>query len=200
MSDLTRHITPEELADLTDDRETLDNRGEMMAHIAECHDCSIEYRRLDHLLTLMKTDRAEDAPRDVLSQVVNLFRKQAAAKPPSMVRRLMAALSFDSLTTVPAFGVRSGQAASRQLVYSVEGNDIELRVTAEEDQWIISGQLLRESCVAARVEIDGAAGSASTALNDSCEFTLPPLPRGDYSLRILMPGVEIEFPQLNLKN
>jgi len=148
----------------------------------------------------MKTDRAEEAPRDVLSQVVNLFRKQAEAKPPSMVRRLMAALSFDSLTTDPAFSVRSGLAASRQSVYSVEGNDIELRVTAEEDQWIISGQLLRESCVAARVEIDGAAGSASTALNDSCEFTLPPLPRGDYSLRILMPGVEIEFPQLNLKN
>src|ERR1044072_9065197 len=106
MSNLTRHITPEELADLTDDRETLDNRGEMMAHIAECHDCSIEYRRLEHLLNLMKTDRAEDAPRDVLSQVVNVFRKQAEAKPPSMVRRLMAALSFDSLTTVPAFGVR----------------------------------------------------------------------------------------------
>src|SRR5690349_14986685 len=158
MSDLTRHITPEELADLTDDRETLDNRGEMMAHIAECHDCSIEYRRLEHLITLMKTDRAEDAPRDVLSQVVNLFPKQAESRAPSMARRLMAALSFDSFTTRPAFGVRSGQAASRQLVYSVEGNDVELRVTPEEDQWIISGQVLRESCVAARVEVDGATG------------------------------------------
>ena len=146
------------MADLIDDREALDNRGQMMAHISECHECSLEYRRLEHLITLMKTDRAEDAPRDVLSQVVNLFPKQAAA--PSMARRLMAALSFDSFTTRPAFGVRSGQAASRQLVYSVEGNDIELRVTAEEDQWIVSGQVLRENCVAARVEIDGATGSA----------------------------------------
>ena len=199
MSDLTRHIAPDEMADLIEDRETLDNRGHMMAHISECHDCSIEYRRLEHLIALMKTDRAEDAPRDVLSQVVNLFQKRAEPSPPSMVRRLMAALSFDSFTTRPAFGVRSGQAASRQLVYSVEGNDIELRVTAEEDQWIISGQVLCESCVAGRVEINGAT-SASTALNDSCEFTLPPVPRGDYFLRILMPDLEIEFPQLNLKD
>jgi len=199
MSELSRHISPDEMADLIDDREALDNRGQMMAHISECHDCSLEYRRLEHLITLMKTDRAEDAPRDVLSQVVNLFQKQAESRAPSIARRLMAALSFDSFTTRPAFGVRSGQAASRQLVYSVEGNDIELRVTAEEDQWIVSGQVLRENCVAARVEIDGATGSASTALNDSCEFTLPPLPRGDYFLRILMPGLEIELPQLDLK-
>lgn len=198
MSDLTGHITPEKLADLIDGRETLESRRHMMAHISECHACSTEYQRLEHLITLMKTDRAEDAPRDVLAHLVNLFQQQAESRPPSLVRRLMAALSFDSFTTAPAFGVRSGQSASRQLVYSVEGNDIDLRVTAEEDRWVISGQVLAENCVAARVEIDGTTGSASTALNDNCEFTLPPLPRGNYLLRILMPDSEIEIPPLDL--
>ena len=198
MSDLTGHITPEKLADLIDGRETPDSRAQLMAHISECHHCSTEYQRLEHLITLMKTDRAEDAPRDVLVNVVNLFQRQAEPRPHSMVRRLMAALSFDSYTTAPAFGVRSGQSASRQLVYSVDGNDIDLRVTAEEDRWVISGQVLAENCVAARVEIDGATGSASTALNDNCEFTLPPLPRGNYLLRILMPDLEIEIPPLDL--
>ena len=166
----------------------------MMAHIAECQPCSTEYRRLEHLLTLMQSDQAEDAPRDVLAQVVNLFPKGAESRSPSMVRKLIAALTFDSFTTAPAFGLRSGQSASRQLVYSVEGNDIDLRVTAEEDRWIVSGQLLRESCAATRVEIDGATGSASAALNDSCEFTLPPVPEGNYLLRMLMPDLEIEIP------
>lgn len=198
MTDATRHIGPEQLADLIDGRETQERRGQLLAHISECRQCSTEYRRLEHLIALMKTDRAESAPRDVLAQVVNLFPQWAESRPPSLVRRLMAALSFDSLTSAPAFGVRSGQAASRQLVYSAEGNDIDLRVTAEEDRWIVSGQLLRENCAAARVEIDGASGSASTALNDSCEFTLPPLPRGDYLLRILMPDLEIEIPHLDL--
>ena len=199
MSELTGHIAPEKLADLIDDRETLDSRRQMMAHISECHACSTEYRRLEHLIGLMKTDRAEDAPRDVLADVVNLFRRQAESRPPSLARRLIAALSFDSLTTAPAFGVRSRRAASRQLVYSVEGNDIDLRVTGEEDQWIISGQVLRENCVAARVEIDGATGSASTTLNDDCEFTLPPVPGGEYSLRILISDLEIEIPRLILE-
>ena len=198
MSDSARHIAPEKLADLIDGRETPDSRKQMMAHISECRDCSTEYQQLGHLISLMKTDRAEDAPRDVLADVVNLFRKEAESKP-SMARRLMAALSFDSLTTAPAFGVRSGRAASRQLVYSIEGNDIDLRVTGEEDQWIISGQVLRENCVAARVEIDGATGSASTTLNDNCEFTLPPVPGGEYSLRIVISDLEIEIPRLVLE-
>ena len=198
MTDATRHIGPEQLADLIDGRETPESRGQLMAHIAECRQCSTEYQRLEHLITLMKTDRAENAPRDVLANVVNLFPRRAESRPPSLVRRLLAALSFDSLTTAPAFGVRSGQSASRQLVYTVEGSDIDLRLTPEEDRWIVSGQLLRENCAAARVEIDGASGSAATALNDSCEFTLPPLPQGDYLLRIMMPDLEIEISHLDL--
>src|SRR5689334_6755971 len=137
MSDLTAHITPEKLADLIDGRETADSRKQMMTHISACHDCSTEYRRLEHLISQLKTDRAEDPPRDVLAGVINLFPKRAESRRPSVARRLIAALSFDSLTTAPAFGVRSGRAASRQLVYSVGGNDIDLRVTGEEDQWII---------------------------------------------------------------
>jgi anti-sigma factor RsiW len=198
MNDSARHIVPEKLADLIDGRETPEAGALLMAHISECSQCSTEYRRLENLITLMKTDRAEDAPRDVLVHVSNLFRGWAELRPPSMVRKLIAALSFDSFSTAPAFGVRSGQSASRQLVYSVEGNDIDLRVTAEEDQWIVSGQVLRENCAEARVEIDGVTGSASTVLNDSCEFTLPPLPRGDYSLRILISDLEIAIPHLDV--
>jgi len=198
MSDSTRHIGPEKLADLIDGCETPENQRSLMAHISECHRCATEYNRLEHFITLMKTDRAEDAPRDVLAQAVNLFQQRAESKAPSMVRRLMAALSFDSFTTAPAFGVRSGQSIARQLVYSVEGYDIDLRVTTEEDQWIVSGQVLRQDCGAARAEIAGTTGSATAALNENCEFTLPPLPRGDYLLRILMPDLELEIPHLDL--
>ena len=198
MNHSTRHIIPEQLTDLIDGREPLERRGQLMAHISECHQCSTEYGRLEQLISLLKTDAAENAPRDLLAHVINLFPKQAESRLPSAVRRLVAALSFDSLTSAPAFGVRSRQSAARHLVYGVEGKDIDLRVTAEEDRWIISGQLLRENCAAARVEIEGARGSASTALNDTCEFTLPPLPAGDYALRILMSDMEIEIPRLDL--
>ena len=198
MSDSTRHIVPEQLTDLIDGREPLERRGELMAHISECHKCSTEYGRLEQLITLLKTDDAENAPRDLLADVINLFPRWAESRPPSTIRRLVAALRFDSLTSAPAFGVRSRQAASRHLVYGVEGNDIDLRVTAEEDRWIVNGQLLREDCAAARVEIEGARDSASTALNDTCEFTLPPMPSGNYALRILLSDMEIEIPRLDL--
>jgi hypothetical protein len=147
----------------------------------------------------MKTDRSEDAPRDAVAYAVNIFRQQRQSREPSVLRRLIAALSFDSLNTAPAFGVRSGQSASRQLIYSAEENDIDLRLTLQDDMWIVAGQVLREDCVGGRVEFDGPSGLVSAELNETCEFTLPPVPPGNYLLRVLMSDVEVEVPRLELQ-
>jgi hypothetical protein len=40
----------------------------------------------------------------------------------------------------------------------------------------------------------------TTELNELCEFTFPAIPTGNYSLRVRMPDVEIEIPELELKD
>jgi len=99
----------------------------------------------------------------------------------------------------PAFGVRSGQAASRQLVYSAEDHDIDLRLAFDNEMWVVSGQVLREDCGEGRVEIDGPGGVRSAGLNETCEFVLPAVSPGNYVLRVSMPDVLVEIPQLELK-
>jgi anti-sigma factor RsiW len=194
-----RHISHEKLADLIDGRATREERAQLMTHISDCHRCGNEYQGLERLIALMGSDNSEDAPRDVLSNAINLFRGHFTSREPLVLRRLIAALSFDSLTMAPAFGVRSGQAASRQLIYSAEENDIDLRLTFNNEMWVVSGQVLREDCGEGRVEIDGPGGFRSAALNETCEFVLPAVSPGDYVLRVSMPGVVVEIPQLELK-
>ncbi len=174
-------------------------RTESMAHLSSCSHCAKKLRRLDEIVRLMATDRAADAPRDVVAYAMNIFSGRAKSPRHSLKRRILAALSFDSSNNpAPAFGVRSGQTGSRQLIYSAEENDIDLRITLHDDMWVVAGQVLRENCAGGHVEIEGLSGSAGAALNELCEFTLPAVPPGNYLLRVHMADVEVELPQLEL--
>lgn len=192
------HIPFEKLADIAEGRADAAEHDALMPHLSSCSDCSRELHRLEQAIALMRSDKSEDAPRDVLSSAINIFRPKSAEAEPSLLRRLVATLTFDSLTVAPAFGVRSGQAQSRQLLYSAEDNDIDLRITLQNNEWVVAGQVLRADCFGGQVEMQGTAGSIMVPLNDVCEFTLPAVPRGEYLLRVKMSDVEVEVPRLEL--
>jgi hypothetical protein len=114
-----------------------------------------------------------------------MFRSRAAEAEPSLLRRVVAALSFDSMQPGLAYGVRSGQAAARQMLYSAGDNDLDLRVQPVGDAWVVSGQVLG-ACTGGRVELKGTDAEVSAVLNELCEFTLPGVAAGDYTLRLLL--------------
>ena len=192
-----QHIPFAKLADLAEDKMEADERAASMPHISACSRCAGELERLSQLIGYMRTDTGEDAPRDVIAYAINIFRLRE--QQPSLLRRVIAALSFDSLTPAQAFGVRSGQAASRQLLFEAEESDLDLRLLPQGDEWVIAGQVLGPSCAGGQVELKGETASASAELNDLCEFTLAPVPPGSYTLRLRLGDVEVEVPQLELK-
>jgi len=200
MKTSSQHIPFAKLADLSENRASADEQTASMAHLSACSHCAAELQRVGQVLELMRTDTATDAPRDVLAYAINIFSGSDQLSEPSLLRRIVAALRFDSsLNMAPAFGVRSGQATSRQLLYSAEQSDIDLRISSQDDQWIVAGQLLGQDCVGGRVEIEGESGLAAAALNELCEFTLPPVPSGSYTLRLRLQDAEVEIPQLELR-
>ncbi len=200
MKTASQHIPFARLADLAEGRASADERPASMAHLSNCSECTRQLKRLGELLMLMRTDTATDAPRDVRAFAVGLFSGRESSREPSLLRRIVAALSFDSSSNLaPAFGVRSGQATSRQLLYSAEENDIDLRITAEDETWIVAGQVLGDDCSGGRVEIEGAGELAQAELNELCEFTLPPVAAGSYTLRLRLRDAEVEIPQLELR-
>jgi hypothetical protein len=191
------HISFEKLADMVEDRITADERASWLDHLAECTRCAEDFERLGHVLQLMRTDDSKDAPRDLLAYAKGLFSVRASSDR-SILRRIVAALTFDSLTASPEFGVRSSETSTRQLIYSAEDGDLDLRLTPQGDRWLVMGQLLSPNCSEGHVEIKSESASASAALNEFCEFVLPPVAAGRYSLILRLPHLEIEVPRLDI--
>ncbi|HSE32584.1 MAG TPA: hypothetical protein VLA93_13510 [Pyrinomonadaceae bacterium] len=195
-----QHIPFAELADLAEDRITAENRGKSMTHLTECSKCQNELHRLEQLIQSMRSDRESDVPRDLVAYAIGLFGQRRQTATQSRVRRIIAALSFDSgLNLAPAFGVRSGDAQSRQLIYSAAGFDIDLRVVPEGDRYIISGQLLGEDCAGTTITIESEEQSASADLSELCEFSLPPVMPGTYVVTIRTSDVEVQIPEFDVR-
>jgi hypothetical protein len=198
---MSQHIPFAKLADLAEGSLLAGERDASLAHLNACSRCSAQLERLEQVVNLMRTDTAEDAPRDVISHALGIFRRRETAGAQGILRRLLAALSFDSASLTPAYGVRSGQTSTRQMLYSTGENELDLRVTPGEDAWVVSGQVLgQEQCAGGSVRLESDAGSAAaTELNELCEFTLPPVAAGSYKLRLRLNDVEIEIPEFELR-
>src|SRR5450432_3022592 len=89
-----QHIPFAKLADLAEDKLPANERTESLDHVASCSRCGSELQRLGSLIAAMRTDTSEDAPRDVIAHALNIFRQRETQ--PSLLRRIVAALSFDS--------------------------------------------------------------------------------------------------------
>jgi hypothetical protein len=190
------HISLETLADMAEERAQSETLQAAESHIAECETCNDALQNLRRLILLMKSDTAEDVPRDVLRSVLSVFTPATPAPLP----RIIAVLTFDSRAAGPAFGMRSIRTASRQLLYTAQETAVDLRVTVENGESSLAGQIIKDNCAGAQIELSGVTGTVTTELNELCEFSFPAIPLGMYSLRVRMPDVEIEIPELELKD
>jgi hypothetical protein len=195
---MTTHLSFANLVDLAENQMTAEEKSTATNHLLSCSLCATELDRVEQTIKLMKTDKTVDAPPELLKEAIAVFRRRKGSAS-SALRRIVAALSFDSLTLTPAFGVRSAPASSRQLLYTAEETDIDLRITGHDDKWVVSGQVLGQDCSGGLVEIEAEQGSAAATLNDECEFTLPAVSGASCSIRLRLNNLTVEIPQLELK-
>src|SRR4051812_6595198 len=197
------HIAFERLADIVEGGLSAEDTAAERAHLASCARCSTQAKGLARVTNVMRADTSVDAPRDLVFNAIQLFHSRRTESAPGLLRRIVAALAFDSSSRTPAFGVRSGQTApARQLLFGAGDFDVDLRLAAGEEGWTVSGQVLGP-CEGGRVEAFASGAqheaAARASLNDLCEFTLPPVPEGVYALRLRLNDTEIEIPELSLK-
>ena len=125
-------------------------------------------------------------------------KKDSSEGHPSALVHVVAVLSFDSRQLSPAFGVRSGQSVARQLLFSIGENDLDMRVAPDDGAWVVSGQVLGD-CLGGEVELRGENRTEHASMNELCEFYLPSVPPGSYSLFVHIPNMEIEVPEFELR-
>ena len=180
-----------------------DDTRDVRAHLDACTTCAGQLAEVERVTNLMRADTSVDAPRDVFLNAVQLIHVRPARDGvvAGVLRRLVASLSFDSGAQGLAFGVRSGRAeVSRQLIFSAGEVDVDLRLAPAAEGWAVSGQVLGE-CAGGWAELGGAdtGGDAARAeLNELCEFALPTVPAGSYTLRLGLGDTLVEIPGLDL--
>jgi hypothetical protein len=151
--------------------------------------------------SLRASRRLEDAPEAVIQRATAIWQRPArAAAAPGLLPRLIAALGFDSSTaSAPALGVRTTGAATRQLLYTVEGHGIDLRIGAAGDHWAFSGQVLGPDSYGSAVLADAQGQPVGDApLDELGEFRLPAVAAGRYTLTFRLRSVEIVLPPIDL--
>lgn len=140
----------------------------------------------------------EDAPEALIQRAIGLWQAPArGAAPPR--RRLLAVLGFDSAGAAPlAFGRRSTGTEVRQLLFSAEGRDLDLRVTpAAGGRWQVAGQVFGPDTIGvARAEVGSE--RAEAAWNELCEWRFDALPAGECRIVLAGEGWEIELPPFTL--
>src|SRR5262245_49597112 len=151
MTFLSPHISFTELADIADEHSA--PSAEALRHVAECSSCSGQLQTIRQTTSLMRSDVIESEPTELVKFAKDIFRQRVAARNPSTLKRIIAALTFDSLTAAPAYGLRSQADGGRQLVYSTETVDIDVRVSPENEQWQIAGQIPGSLCESGEVNL-----------------------------------------------
>jgi hypothetical protein len=152
--------------------------------------------------SLTQSRLLEDAPPAVIERAIGLWQPRARrSTQPGLLQRVAAVLSFDSGLASPlAYGMRSSGGAIRQLLYSVEGCDIDLRIAPQDaERYTVSGQVLGPDVLGVVVLAPAAGGvQTETVLSELGEFRLPPVTAGDWRVTLELVGRAIELPLLQI--
>jgi hypothetical protein len=157
----------------------------------------------DELVRLLRGEALQvDAPEHVVRRALGVFPPPRPAPRPAVLERLVAALSFDSAAGTPlALGVRGAAAEARQLVFTAEGRDIDLRLVpvgeAGDTDFEVSGQVLGPD-TAGTIVLEGGGTTRTVQLNELSEFSFGAVPVGDYTLTMQLQGAVVVVPALHL--
>lgn len=148
-----------------------------------------------------------DAPDGWISHAVGLFeartRRDVVGPLQALLNRVVAVLQFDSWAAGPMpAGVRSLPSETRHLLFSMQGRDIDLRITPAADAYAVAGQILGPDdtgVVELSRDTDEPAlgiGVRSTPLDELGEFRLEGVHRGTYRVTLRVGHDEIALPPI----
>ncbi len=146
-----------------------------------------------------------ETPPQLVHSALELWRTQRPAPAAAgALRRWVAVLGFDSWSAPPlALGLRALPSPVRQLLFSADERDVDLRIVPEAEGFTLRGQHLGPDGQG-RVELtwvgsgQGPSAQHSAALNDLGEFRLDGVNEGTYVLTVHIGGDEIVLPPIEV--
>jgi anti-sigma factor RsiW len=197
MTDISRSPSYEELVDLVEGRLSSEAEEQVRSRAAAHASAAEELAETERLIGLMRNYSLQEAPSPVIARAARLMRQSRPAQP-SLRQRVVALLRFDSWQQPAAAAVRTGQNATRQILFYAEGYDVDVRVTPAGSTWVVTGQVLGPNTGGA-AELHGPL-LEQTTLNDMSKFTFSSVPSGTYTLTLRLEEIDVEIAGLELQS
>src|SRR6188508_3319800 len=136
------HLTYETLVDYLEERLPLEEKNAVDAHLASaCEACGRHLALLRKVFETVNGDHTMPPPAAVLKRAIDIPLTHAKPADPGLVQRLIAALSFDSQLQLSSALTR-GSSRERQMLFSAEQMDIDLKISAGRSNHDLFGQVL----------------------------------------------------------
>jgi len=134
------HLKYETLLNYLENRLSAEERSEVDTHLTEsCQQCDQQLVLLRTVLDSVAKDRTVAPPTAVLKQAAEL--RQGRNPQPKFWDRVVAVLSFDSRLQLSAAATR-GATRSRQMLFTTEQVDIDLKLKSGRENHELLGQVL----------------------------------------------------------
>lgn len=145
-----------------------------------------------------------DAPEQSILRAVGLWqhRPAAAVAGQGLLRRIVAVIAFDSASAAaPALAIRAANPGARQLLFTAEGRDIDLRIAAQpaggRPKFCVSGQIFGPDVVG-QAELRAPDYQSTRTWNDMSEFSFEDVPPGACTLVLRSAEWQVELPAFQL--
>ena len=201
-----RHTTVEELVDYVDGKSAGSNKQTLENHLASCEECADLKVDLQSLMTRLKEDSRFEPPAQLVQWAVGIFQPVLQVESKSKVRRIVAALIFDSYDQPMTAGVRHVGEPPRQLLFRAGDVDVDVRIESLEANNCINlaGQVLSTAPrffhnASVRLESNGII-RYHTSTNVVGEFSFDEVPGDTYHLSVDLPEGQITLFCVNRGN
>jgi len=191
-----RHLTVENIMDYMDGMGTDVEKSTVEAHLVDCEECA-ELRQEFQVLTMqLREDSAFEPPAELVQWGIDLF--QPVMQPEkSGLRKIIAALVFDTFDQPMLAGVRRVGAPPRQLLFRAGDVDVDVKIESMEanDRITLVGQVLSSATkffdnTPVKLESHGIV-RYRTRTNVVGEFSFDEVPKDTYHLSVDLPEGQI---------
>src|ERR1051326_4865757 len=139
-----RHLSADNLITYIDGRTLAVEKPVVEQHLSVCGECAGLWQELQNLVSHLQEDSAYEPPPEVLQWGVALFQPVMQSASEGKVRKIIAALVFDTFEQPALANVRRVGAPPRQLLFRAGDVDVDVKIDSikANDRITLVGQVL----------------------------------------------------------
>jgi hypothetical protein len=194
------HIEFERLTDFVVDELSDTEKAEIGKHLMVCQDCAMQKRQLEKIISVMQSDRMEEAPSNIIENTLDLFRKRksTSAEEPVHLKRVLAIYGNENSLFMSAFGLRSEQSnIEQQMWFTADDAEINLLMRQTGETWDVVGQVF-SSFIGGEAILLSEETESKVEMSDLNEFSFTEIPIGTYKSILCFANREIEIAEIRI--